>query len=159
MTALLKKLQKKYGAAAMHADNKDTGHNRTIHITGIENAPLTELTITVMYTKDNEGQTTQKAVTLDNAVIPAIIAALNKGSTTAKAKGKKEEKGEADASDGKWIKDAINPAHKGDLRKKAGVKKGEKIPEKTLKKLEKSKNPTTRKQAHLADNLKHLKHK
>lgn len=40
----------------------------------------------------------------------------------------------------------------GALHKKAGVPKGEKIPTKTIKKLEKSSNPLTRKQAQFADN-------
>jgi len=39
-----------------------------------------------------------------------------------------------------WIAGAIKKP--GSLRKSLGVKKGEKIPEKALKKAEKSKNPT-----------------
>lgn len=55
-----------------------------------------------------------------------------------------------------WIADAINPKHKGALRKKLKVKVGEKIPEKKLKKAEKSKNPKTRKQAQLAETLRKM---
>lgn len=44
----------------------------------------------------------------------------------------------------------------GALRKTLGVKKGEKIPIKALKKAEKSKNPTTRKRAVLAETLRKL---
>lgn len=44
----------------------------------------------------------------------------------------------------------------GALRKSLGVKKGEKIPVKALKKAEKSKNPTTRKRAVLAETLRKL---
>lgn len=54
----------------------------------------------------------------------------------------------------KWIKGAIQ--HKGALRKKLHVKKGEKIPEKELKKAEHSKNPTTARQARLAETLKKM---
>ena len=56
-----------------------------------------------------------------------------------------------------WIKGAIK--HPGALRKKLGVKEGEKIPEKKLEKAEHSKNPTTRKQANLAETLKGFKKK
>jgi hypothetical protein len=62
-------------------------------------------------------------------------------------------------SDKKFIQKAINPEHKGALREKLGVKKGKDIPEEKLEKAEKSKNPTTRKQAVLAETLKHLKNK
>ena len=57
----------------------------------------------------------------------------------------------------KWIQNAINPEHKGALRKALHVKKGEKIPEAKLKKAEHSKNPITAKRAHLAETLKKLK--
>jgi len=50
-----------------------------------------------------------------------------------------------------WIAGAIEKP--GTLRKSLGVKKGEKIPEKALKKAEKSKNPKTRKRAVLAETL------
>ena len=55
----------------------------------------------------------------------------------------------------RWIKDAIK--HPGALRKKLGVKEGQKIPEKKLEKAEHSKNPTTRRQANLAKTLKGFK--
>lgn len=51
-----------------------------------------------------------------------------------------------------WIQGAIKKP--GALRKTLGVKKGEKIPESKLKKAEKSKNPTTRRRAKLAETLK-----
>lgn len=57
----------------------------------------------------------------------------------------------------KWIQKAIK--HKGALRAKLGAKPGKKIPESKLKKAEHSKNPTTAKQAHLAETLRHLHHK
>ena len=51
-----------------------------------------------------------------------------------------------------WIQDAIkNP---GALRKKTKTKKGKKISPKALNKALKSKNPTTRRQANLANTLK-----
>lgn len=50
-----------------------------------------------------------------------------------------------------WIAGAIKKP--GALRKSLGVKKGEKIPAKALKKAEKSKNPKTRKRAILAETL------
>jgi len=52
----------------------------------------------------------------------------------------------------KWIQSAIK--HKGALHKELGVKQGEKIPEKKLKKAEHSKNPKLRKRAQLAETLK-----
>lgn len=54
----------------------------------------------------------------------------------------------------KWIQKAIKQP--GALHKALHVKKGEKIPEAKLKKAEHSKNPTTRKRAHLAETLKKL---
>lgn len=56
----------------------------------------------------------------------------------------------------KWIQEAINPAHKGELREKLHAKKGEKISEAKLKKAEHSKNPHTAKQARLAETLKKM---
>lgn len=61
----------------------------------------------------------------------------------------------------KWIQKAINPAHKGELRKELGVKPGQKIP---LKKLEQAaspadKNKKERKQAVLAKTLRELPRK
>jgi hypothetical protein len=57
----------------------------------------------------------------------------------------------------KFIQKAINPEHKGALRKKLGAKKGKPIPEAKLQKAEHSKNPTTRKQATLAMTLKKMR--
>ena len=54
-----------------------------------------------------------------------------------------------------WIQDAIKKP--GALRKSLKVKKGEKIPVEKLKKAEKSKNPTLRKRAQLAETLKSFK--
>jgi hypothetical protein len=54
-----------------------------------------------------------------------------------------------------WIAGAIKKP--GALRKTLGVKKGEKIPEKALKKAENSKNPKTRKRAVLAETLRKFK--
>lgn len=54
-----------------------------------------------------------------------------------------------------WIADAVK--NKGSLRKSLGVKKGEKIPKKLLKKAEHSKNPKTRKRAVLAETLSKFK--
>ncbi len=54
----------------------------------------------------------------------------------------------------KFIQKAINPEHKGALRKKLGVKEGHDIPAAKLKKAAHSKNPTTKKQAVLAETLK-----
>lgn len=54
----------------------------------------------------------------------------------------------------KFIQHAINPEHKGALRRKLHVKEGHDIPEAKLKKAEHSKNSTTRKQAVLAETLK-----
>ena len=51
-----------------------------------------------------------------------------------------------------WIAEAIEK--KGALKKSLGVKKGEKIPAKKLEKAKKSKNPTTKKRAILAETLK-----
>lgn len=53
-----------------------------------------------------------------------------------------------------WIAGAIKKP--GALRKTLGVKKGEKIPAKALKKAENSKNPKTRKRAILAETLKKM---
>ena len=59
----------------------------------------------------------------------------------------------------KWIQDAIKPSAKGALRKKLGVKKDKNIPLAKLDKAEKSKNPTTRKQANLAMTLRKINKK
>lgn len=55
----------------------------------------------------------------------------------------------------KFIQKAIK--HPGALRKKLGVKEGHNIPASKLKKAEHSKNPTTRKQAVLAETLKKMR--
>ena len=65
------------------------------------------------------------------------------------AKGKKKDKN--------WIQKAIQPKNKGSLRKKAGVKKDEKIPVRWLRKAAKSKDPKTRKQAQLALTFKKMR--
>lgn len=57
----------------------------------------------------------------------------------------------------KFIQKAINPEHKGALRRKLGVKKGNDIPAAKLEKAENSKNPTTRKQANLAETFKNMR--
>ena len=57
----------------------------------------------------------------------------------------------------KFIQKAIK--HPGALRKTLKVKEGEKIPTAKLKAAEHSKNPTTRKRAHLAETLKKLRKK
>jgi hypothetical protein len=54
-----------------------------------------------------------------------------------------------------WIKKAIK--HKGALHKSLGVPEGKKIPEKKIKKAEKSKNPILAKRARLAETLKKLR--
>jgi len=54
-----------------------------------------------------------------------------------------------------WIAGAIK--HKGALRKELHVKKGEKIPEKTLVKASKSSNPKLAKRANLARTLSGLR--
>jgi len=56
----------------------------------------------------------------------------------------------------KWIQKAINPNKKNALREKLKVKEGENIPEDKLRKAEKSRNKSTRKQAFLAENLKKI---
>ena len=57
----------------------------------------------------------------------------------------------------KWIQGA--DIKKGALRKKLGVKEGQDIPASKLKKAENSKNPTTRKQAVLAETFKKMRKK
>lgn len=59
----------------------------------------------------------------------------------------------------KWIKQAINPKHKGALRAKLHVKAGEDIPLSKLKKAAKSSNLTLRKEAVLAETLRKKNHK
>lgn len=48
----------------------------------------------------------------------------------------------------------INPANKGKMRKTAGVKKGQKVPIATLRRLKHSKNPLTRRRATFALNIR-----
>lgn len=54
----------------------------------------------------------------------------------------------------KWIQKAIK--HPGALRKSLKIKKGAKLSMKKVKAAEHSKNPKTRKRAHLAETLKKL---
>jgi len=61
-----------------------------------------------------------------------------------------EEKGE------KWIQKAIDPSKKGALRKKLGAKEGEPIPAGKLAKATHSKDPTTARQARLAQTLRKI---
>jgi hypothetical protein len=57
----------------------------------------------------------------------------------------------------KWIQKAIK--RPGALRKKLGVKSGQKIPAAKLNKAARSSNPTTRRQANLAKTLGKLRKK
>ncbi len=57
----------------------------------------------------------------------------------------------------KFIKEAIK--HPGALHKELHIPEGKKIPEKVLKKAEKSKNPTERRRADLAKTLKAMPHR
>ena len=57
----------------------------------------------------------------------------------------------------KWIQEAIKKP--GSLHKDLGIPEGKKIPAKKLKKAEKSKDPTIRKRAILAETLKRFKKK
>ncbi len=59
----------------------------------------------------------------------------------------------------KWIQKALGPKSKGKLHKKLGVPQGKKIPESKIKKAEHSKSPKLRKEANLAETLKHLRKK
>ena len=63
-----------------------------------------------------------------------------------------------DEKEEKWIQKAINPAEKGELRKKLGAKEGENIPAKKLAKAAKMKGETGQ-QARLAQTLKKMKKK
>ena len=51
----------------------------------------------------------------------------------------------------------IKKANRGKLRRSTGTKKGKKIPVSTLRRLKKSKNPTTRKRANFALNARKWK--
>jgi hypothetical protein len=59
----------------------------------------------------------------------------------------------------KWIKDALPESSKGKLHKKLKIPAGEKIPDAKIMKAEKSKNPTLRKEAVLAQTLKGMRRK
>lgn len=54
----------------------------------------------------------------------------------------------------KWIKKATE--NKGALHRNLGVKEGDKIPEKKLESAKHSENPKIRKEAALAETLKHI---
>jgi hypothetical protein len=56
-----------------------------------------------------------------------------------------------------WIQGAIK--HPGSLRKELHVPEGKDIPKGKLEKAEHSKNPHIARQAHLAEELSHFKHK
>ena len=56
----------------------------------------------------------------------------------------------------KWIQKAIDPSKKGALRKKLGAKEGEPIPAGKLEKATHSKDPTTARQARLAQTLRKI---
>jgi len=56
-----------------------------------------------------------------------------------------------------WIDKAVE--HPGGLREELHVKEGKDISEAKLEKAENSKNPHIAKQAHLAEELEHFKHK
>lgn len=58
-----------------------------------------------------------------------------------------------------WIQKALPKASKGKLHKKLGVKLGEKIPASKLEKAEKSKSPSLRKEAQLAETLSKMRKK
>jgi hypothetical protein len=64
----------------MHADNTTTDHNRTIRITDIPYnlaaGIIPELTITINYANDSL-PVIDKAITLDNIIIPTIISLIN----------------------------------------------------------------------------------
>ena len=59
----------------------------------------------------------------------------------------------------KWIQEALGPESKGKLHKKLGIAQGKKIPMTKIKKAEHSKSPSLRKEATLAETLKHVHHK
>ena len=59
----------------------------------------------------------------------------------------------------KWIQKALPKSSKGKLHKELGIKADKKIPAKTLAKAAKSKNPTLKKRAVLAETLKKMKKK
>ena len=81
--------------------------------------------------------------------------AINRASIPREIKMAKEKKKDKKKKDKKWIQKAIK--RPGALRKKAGVKKGENIPVRWLRKAAKSKDPRTRKQAQLALTLRKMR--
>ena len=81
--------------------------------------------------------------------------AINRASIPKEIKMAKEKKKDKNKKDKKWIQKAIK--RPGALRKKAGVKKGENIPVRWLRKAAKSKDPRTRKQAQLALTFKKMR--
>lgn len=81
--------------------------------------------------------------------------AINRASIPKEIKMAKEKKKDKKKKDKKWIQKAIK--RPGALRKKAGVKKGENIPVRWLRKAAKSKDPRTRKQAQLALTFKKMR--
>lgn len=97
----------------------------------------------------------QGTKTLGTVTNPALAAtlksALGKGEISLAGSELGEEKGE------KWIQKAIDPSKKGALRKKLGAKEGEPIPAGKLEKATHSKDPTTARQARLAQTLRGLK--
>lgn len=81
--------------------------------------------------------------------------AINRASIPREIKMAKEKKKDKKKKDKKWIQKAIK--RPGALRKKAGVKKGENIPVRWLRKAAKSKDPRTSKQAQLALTFKKMR--
>jgi hypothetical protein len=65
----------------MKAENKTTGHNRFIRVTGLPptryNTPKS-MTIRIEYDLNDDISPLVKAIALDHIVIPAIIKALNR---------------------------------------------------------------------------------
>ena len=59
----------------------------------------------------------------------------------------------------KWIQKALNKSSKGALHKELNVPQGKKIPASKLEMAEKSKNPTLKKRAILAETLKKISKK
>lgn len=78
--------------------------------------------------------------------------AINRASIPKEIKMAKEKKKDKKKKDKKWIQKAIK--RPGALRKKAGVKEGENIPVRWLRKAIKSNDPRTRRQAQLALTLR-----
>lgn len=110
--------------------------------------------ITMMPAKSNT-QVIQKGNktlgTVSNPQLAAQIkAAIGKGEMSLAGSELGEEKGE------KWIQKAIDPSKKGALRKKLGAKEGEPIPAGKLEKATHSKDPTTARQARLAQTLRKI---